>query len=287
MFNPERINIKDLTIEEPEKLADLPFDPEKDIFAEDWEDMKSGFLKNMREAEHGVNRLHHLNRAIELKTLFPERSDELNLGPEIQKELEQLYDVESRAEYTSEALEKLKVLFPGKFKEIISKKGDPDWNEFKWEKMKEYLEEHRTGTSFSWHDIAGLAVTLKMIHPERISELNLNDEFVEKIKKSMSMDMEENDMYSFLSDASNFRILFPERVGELNLDNKFWTKAKKEFRSLIRDKKYHHPSTFAMNMKILAAEDLKFTDRGMEVVMPEQKESLQEDASSIPEVRNF
>ena len=35
-FNPDRINIHELTIEEPEREAELPFDVERDITKEDW-----------------------------------------------------------------------------------------------------------------------------------------------------------------------------------------------------------------------------------------------------------
>lgn len=36
-FNPDRLNIKDLTIESPEKETELSFNPEKDIDPEQWE----------------------------------------------------------------------------------------------------------------------------------------------------------------------------------------------------------------------------------------------------------
>ena len=35
-FNPDKVTIKDLTVEKPEKGSELSFDPERDITGEDW-----------------------------------------------------------------------------------------------------------------------------------------------------------------------------------------------------------------------------------------------------------
>ena len=38
-FNPDKVTIKDLAVEEPEKESGLPFDVERDITEADWENM--------------------------------------------------------------------------------------------------------------------------------------------------------------------------------------------------------------------------------------------------------
>ena len=48
-----------------------------------------------------------------------------------------------------------------------------------------------------------------------------------------------------------------------------------------------HYFNMASKMKMLAAEDIKITDKGIEIKMPENKEPLQSETLSMPEVRNF
>ena len=46
-FNPDNLNIHELAVEEPEKQAEVFFDPEKEITEDDWE----GINKNLKTYE--------------------------------------------------------------------------------------------------------------------------------------------------------------------------------------------------------------------------------------------
>ena len=72
MFKPDRINIHELTIEEPEKQSELPFDPERDITEEDWQGMRNN-LKRMREGH--VNWADYAQPAFAMKILGAKEED--------------------------------------------------------------------------------------------------------------------------------------------------------------------------------------------------------------------
>ena len=67
MSNPERINIHELTIEEPEKQGELHFDVERDIFEEDWKQMK----KQLKEFARGKFWADFAHRTMQMKILNP------------------------------------------------------------------------------------------------------------------------------------------------------------------------------------------------------------------------
>ena len=69
------MNVKDLTLKEPEKLSPLLFDPEKEITAKDWQKMKDK-LASYRQINAWGN---FATQAMAVKILCPEKAGELNL----------------------------------------------------------------------------------------------------------------------------------------------------------------------------------------------------------------
>ena len=70
----ERINIKDLTLEEPEKQPELSFDPERDITEKDFEDMEG----TLRVYQLRGNWPEALASTAALKLISSERTSELH-----------------------------------------------------------------------------------------------------------------------------------------------------------------------------------------------------------------
>lgn len=79
-FNPENINIHDLTIEEPEKEADFIFDPEKEITEKDYDEVKKYLAENEKSIQMDQYNfwIGFSNVAMAMKILNPEVN--LNLG---------------------------------------------------------------------------------------------------------------------------------------------------------------------------------------------------------------
>lgn len=287
-MNPERLNIKDLTIEDPEKKVEtssVVFNPERDVTEDEWDEMKTEFLKNIENSKYITNRLDSLTDAVWMKILFPERSDELNLTENLWDDLKSIYDSEFRSEYTSDTLMKMKILFPEKFNEF-----KPDlasqFDKMKWESMKEELAKYKKESledEFSpTSNFSELARKMKIAFPEKVQELGLDDEIANQMKRYINDNKDR--WYNFLTNAANFKILFPERTNELNLDDKFWKNAKKVYKTGCQGL---NPSFFAESLKVLAAEKIDITDNGLEFTMPTKAESIQSANPEIPEQRNF
>ena len=74
-LSPENIDIARLHLETPKPRERIPFDPEKEITADDWEHMAEKL-----EADRTRNDWRDFSwLAIKMKLLFPERASELNL----------------------------------------------------------------------------------------------------------------------------------------------------------------------------------------------------------------
>lgn len=285
-MNPERINIKDLTVEEPEKKIEssVVFNPERDITDKEWDTMKSEFFKEMEDAGSSRERVDCLGRAAELKMLFPERVDELNLDKEIWDRWDKAEDEPMHSLHTPDTLVNMKILFPEKFQEIDL---DDGYYKIKWDDMKVKLEKYQKEVVDEYafaNNFSDLARKMKIICPEKASELNLDEETAQKMIIHINDERSGNRWYNLLLNAANFKILFPERAGELKLDDDFWQKAKKLYKT---DCQGIEPAYFAACLKILAADRVDITKEGIEFTMQGERESLESGSSSIPEIRNF
>lgn len=286
-FNPDKINIHDLTVEEPEKETESSsavFDPERDISNEDWQKWRDEFVGSMRKAEHIGDKTNCLDSAVPLKILFPERSEELEIGEDTWRMLSEIYDTETRVEHTSDSLFKMKILFPEKFKDI---KFNSPFDKIKWDSMAGELNRKREDVlkeSYLTNPFTELAMKLKIIFPEKTNELGLDDDVAEKLKECIKGERDRNSWYNFLINASNFKILYPEKANEINLDADFWEKAK---HALHTDCQGMNPSFFAACLKILVADRVEITDEGLKFVMPEKKEKSSFVNPEMPEQRKF
>lgn len=93
---------------------------------------------------------------------------------------------------------------------------------------------------------------------------------------------------------ANMRILFPNRYSEFGLDETFWKVANGEIQYLQSHEKYQEGSVdklsdlivMAYDLKILAADKVHLSDSGLEFVMPE-KATTKGMEPSMPEARKF
>jgi len=75
MSNPERISIKDITLEEPKKESKLPFDPEREITEEKWM-IITRMLENLKQE----NDWWKFSREVtSIKLLFPDKASKIQL----------------------------------------------------------------------------------------------------------------------------------------------------------------------------------------------------------------
>lgn len=287
-FEKEKINVKSLAIEEPEKKPELTFDPEKEIAKEDWERYKER-LNWTRENNVWREFVHS---AADMKLLFPDRISELNLGGTdwqgMKKMLEEFRkpSAVARGAFLLVA-EDMKFLFPQRIKELNI--TEDIWQEnVNW--ALNLYDQRFGGGSIRWQQFAESAKNLKMIFPERASELHLDEtawrgmmgrlkEFQEKTAKNSSVPEVE-----FIELAANMRILMPERFNEVSgVVKTRWQEIKSYWEKIQRK-----PPDMTVNMKILAAEEVKITDKGLEIIMQKpKKDEFKTETPPLPEIRKF
>ena len=278
-FNPENINIHDLTIEEPEKESELLFDVERDITEQEWQKMKKELADRKRGSLHTF-----LEEAMKMKIIFPERADELTLDDEIWNMAKKLpKSTEDKGSFAAILME-LKVLFPERMEEI-------ELDNRKLESMGKELNRLKENIIFTQNYSAStffaFATRMKVVFPEEFDKLKLLDP-IEDITQSMKGYLKEKrqlkDWQTFLPAAVNFKILYPENVDELNLDTVFWKEIKSEMHKTHR--RGWEISDFASALKILAAEEVGVTDKGLEVNM-RKSDSAEPQSIELPEQRKF
>ncbi|MDO8618681.1 MAG: hypothetical protein Q7R49_01910 [Candidatus Daviesbacteria bacterium] len=114
--------------------------------------------------------------------------------------------------------------------------------------------------------------------------VKLNDEIREKAER----DCKEYDIYSQAYYLSLARLSDPSF--KPNLDQEDWLRMKGAFRTGMQTAENRLASlagTLAASMKILAAEEVKLTPRGIELIMPDPKPDFRNFIPSLPEMRKF
>jgi len=172
-------------------------------------------------------------------------------------------------------------------------------------------------------EIVYYAKLIKVLFPERISDLHLNDKSWEKIKETarenFDINQESSQELKFIFpnyDLEAYPTFKKSAVEDIKKDLRYTEKGGERYAQLAVLKKILFPNTAetidrvtwedmkntllkprvfiatdfsrsALNMKILAAKEIKITDNGVEIIMPEQKASFEKALPSLPETRNF
>lgn len=268
-MNPERINIKDLTIEEPKNKSELIFDPEKEIKPEYWDKYLKWFDRMRKDTQkdntsfrrhlailkvlnHGVD-LSEAERAIvrDIK-LTPNRDDLFyairgfeqakilgenidfpdSIARKVADEINSLID-EKNSGYSAEDIRALVEAGKGELIEERTKSL-----------LREFLPKKTEAMA-----ILNIALALKFLE----SEPALTSSHQQIIRNRL--DSDEQKMMS-------------EKLADINLG------AQRYF-------------DIAAELKLLSAEEISFGENGIEIKMPKKNESMESGASAMPEKRNF
>ena len=279
MPNPERINIKDLTIEEPERKKGLLFDAEKEITDEDWEELKNTF-SGMREREGSLNLMNH---AMAMKILSSERVKELRFGEEDWTNSKFLYEIHRARGSHTESFDSLaiamRVVFPERASELRL-------DETLWESYKRTIEQYKLEEN--WLSFHALAVRAKILFPKKFGEeITLDRKSLEELKKAFIWYREDNNWDSFIRRTFQAKILYPESLEEFNIDDATWKNMKKKLQESRKGKYWIDFAEYAMFLKLLAAEEIKITNKGLEVIMQKEEAEFKEETPPMPQTRKF
>ncbi len=194
-FNPNRINIYNLTTERPGREPEVFFNVERDITDKDWELMKAR-LEHYRNAN---NWLDFSFQAMEMKILDP--SIDLNIGePEIEGmkvDLEH-YRGNYWLDFSLQAM-RMKILDPS----IDLNIGEPEI-----EGMKAKLEEYRNINN--WRAFSFQAMRMKIL--DSSIDLNIGKPEIEGMKVQLEECRNPNNWSNFSTQAMGMKILVAEKV---------------------------------------------------------------------------
>jgi len=295
-FNPERLNIKDLTIEEPESQERLAFDPEKDLTEEDWENMKDELEICRGEGEENNEWFNFAKQASVMKLL--DSNVDLGIDSKTWQAMnDKLDEYQEQGAKLAQGIISGENLQPWKDFSLMAmnlKIIDPSFNfkkygvldDLNWEGMERELADCRA--SGDYNEFSDQSVAMKILDPK--SKIEINEEDWKELQRDLNYWEEtgtkesDKNFFGFSRVAANMKILDPTSI---HVDEKNWEKMRNYLdreRRIYQNR--HALSNQALFMKILAAKRVEATEKGLEIAMQE-KEGLESEASIMPEKRNF
>ncbi len=250
------INIKDLVITEPVKKPGLPFEPDRDIAPDTWKEWVEGFDRDVRE----FSDTDFYTTAAFMTILFPDRKSDLNL-PSYE------YTIENLGGMLDTHLADVKILYPEEFTD--SELGEP--------LQLEELKTRVANTGFALN-IWGAFI----LYPDKWSEIQAIPGISETWRGKANLSKTGGNWYEFSVNKVAQKLLDPERT-MISPDE--W-KGMLDFLQASEDGDYN-ASELAARMKILAAKEVKMTNKGLKVIMPGSENQLLDETQPVPEVRKF
>lgn len=287
-----RVNIKSLVLERPISRAGLPFDPERDLP----ESQRQRILAGLKEVHDGdlpgpLDWLAFMSDAFYAKMLFPPGFDAqlgldnfawYGIAEQFEREkgyLETYRDVSPLVFINIAA--SLKILFPQRFGEL----NDDNLNRIWTEAKKELETENEGGSDASFNQVHDF-LDLILLFPDRKSDINLDESLYLSAKRETEDTLQQGKWHDFVSLALSLRLVFPERFTEIKIKTNDWQMMKEALKNSVEEKGWNSRNiALAAGMKILAAEEVKITDQGLEITMP--KPAFQRFAQPLPQIRKF
>ncbi|MDO8618647.1 MAG: hypothetical protein Q7R49_01740 [Candidatus Daviesbacteria bacterium] len=286
-------NIGRLNLEESGTFR-LFFDPERDLTESDWVNMK---WRLSHEAAFG-----YIDMAGKMRFIFPDREEDLNFEEHNWDLAERsLKSHINRFDLNPEfyAFDEIKgnlasciLAFPREtktirnyYKELSSKLK----NQFNYSNIYDLIGgQHPVRFAV---DKRNFLSDLAILAPEEI----IPSEDLEKFKQEQFNILKKRFKYRegrvYLAlDAGKVRLIFPN--SDLNIPSYFWEVTKNLSLSGVGMNKLSSSLIDTLiegsfYLKILAAEEIRVTDKGLEVVMPKPKADFNAQVPALPEVRKF
>ena len=286
-FNPNRINIHELTIEEPEKPSELPFDPVQKITEEDWttmEELLEHYKESYNERRMFGNEKKRVygwdfsNQAKNMRILDPTK--DLYLEEDARECMSgELKERRSNKDWAAFSVQAANM-------KIIDPTQDLGLNQTAWNGMKKQLEEYRLrDQAHQWKNFSAQAMRMKILDPNQ--DLNLDQSAWQHMTDELEYYRTGGYWDSFAYQAMIMKVI--DQKYDLKLDQATWQGMRGELEALRQENETEEWKKFislATEMKILAAEEVKVTDRGLEIKMRKDK-PLTSSVPPLPETKQF
>lgn len=286
--SPEEINIKDLVIEEPTRHAELPFDPERDLTKEDWQEIELEFEKDCRW--NTGNSQSALKSGFYLKALSPQRFEGLRsylnqrkilsdynaqdyighdgyrhwrtfytayiktLFPNLPKTDIKEVDINSVNEFINRNFDPSGYLLSNEerlYKKILFPKESVEYSEQEWNLL---VRDLKLRINLNGGSIISEAVRMRMADPAKFKRL---EHYLPKLIELARTELENTRIRVY-----QYPIGHPWRLGHSLLNSAF-------------------------NLFVLTAEDVQVTEEGLKVKKGKPKFSTDDSTAALPEVRRF
>jgi hypothetical protein len=284
-----RINITQLSVEQPKVEKPVLFDQEHDLDEKTWQSM----LEQLAKEKDDMVKI--IDMAESLVILAPERREQLPSSLEVvgtgllnitDKPIEvsaaTKVDVAFNEDF-SDTMCTLKTLFPEKVHQLSL----DDQTHDKLINLYDFLKSRRQDEAET-RKVLRLAASIKFLFPQ------FGDEWSEITKRGTEVDIMGTEVLDRLAVSKKWgqfafvsrqlRYLFPE--DRLDASNVAWEgmRAALERR---RNKDWLLYAELAANMKVLTAEKVTITEQGLELVMPTAQAQLAQPIPQMPEIKNF
>lgn len=237
----------------------------KSLHPDDWDNK----LKNLNSYEQSLwsfkeKLVDYVDLATYAKILSPEKFQKINLG-ESSKEILKLFEITTYSAYFDREYSHYREYYKERIlSSELTKEQLPSW----------LLSDHG---SQNIHDryriLSDFAYTVAMTAPGEVDKfresLKLNEGEIEQLwQKSVER---KSPLYERLEILSIIKLIYPEVFKKLNLSESDWQHMKDQLRKYKDEGDLDSFVEHAAKMKILAAKKVEMTDKGLEMVMPEQE----------------
>lgn len=282
-----RLNTKNLMLPDTKKMVGAWFDPEKDLTDYEYLEMKKEVDDDWQE-----NHLEaYVRHAYQLRSLLPSKTELLVDSTEVWPVLKPHLNSSSRQ---------------------LSRNDDPNvWGDYitlatysRWllpDKQSEWrvnprveqylLDEAQKGRRKGnmWEFIIWAEPFLKL-YPEKMNKLDLNsawdgvrDQFEHVRERTRDLDPEKQD--SLISAGSAIKLLYPDRYSLLKVTRDEIARVRACLDFYRDEELWNTLSTLAFDTVIMASERAVVTQKGLEIVMPGQREVTP--PVQLPNIRRF
>jgi len=153
--------------------------------------------------------------------------------------------------------------FSSRFKNIFPKQSSEFDFEQYWDEFVNVVREYEGKGNFFCE-----ACNLKILFPTKFVQLEFDQEILQKARDSASSEKDAG-IWMFAYYMSRMRIAFPEMYEEVGISSDDW-QAMKERIALYKREGYGNMFLMAASMKILAAEEVRVGDNGLELIMKKE-----------------
>lgn len=262
------VNIKNLAIEVPQKVSKKGVDPLTFVDGSVWPKIASEL-----SWVHGRRTFESRRAAFQSASFHPEIIGALNLRS---TDFSAAVDAEIRPDTYFQDLELAKRLFPLLQIRVASSR--------KIEHLKEDFLRSQSGTLVPTTKLDEFAAYRRLFPGD--TEIVQGHHFIFE-GWNFFLD-KERELTRLARIAADLRVIYPQRFREVRLYEDFWEDAQNGITAGGWESDYKRLVDFVFNARILAAEEVKLTQTGMELVFKQENASFRVEATlQLPTTRRF